>query len=346
MNSSILAEPILLSGFSSGNFTDLPAGFALTFIAAAFTTLVIPAAHRFDIIRNSEPFSVPPETCGFFFPLYNTTFTLRARSAMPFLDYFAFELPTDCYESYISTKADDRLRIRPLRDEAENKQICFLHFFFGSGTVNLSIPSPFSRITVLHLASSIRYISESAESEILKKRTLPLLFTILIGLHERGVLKIALKMKQSEPSPFIRIRIVRNEAENHGDVVPLLNLSAYSLPTEEDVIDVRFANLKAANEQIGDEHQSPDLNGSVDGSDNAHKNSGRYIIETATIGVAILMVLGGIYGFYFIRSKRVVRKGVLGQVERKSLSRTEDPLHSHTEHVPLTRDSHPRQQLF
>jgi hypothetical protein len=312
-SSSPLGNTVILSNFSSGNFSNLPAGFHFTFIAAIVTTLVVTEVEKFDISVNSHSLPIPPDTSGFFFPLEHTQLTMRARTIIEFFHYFAYPFPTDCYETYISTGASESLKIRPVRSEAENKQICFLHLFSGHGTVNLSIPTSRSRITISPINQSNASISVYHESTSLRKRHSPALFSILVGLDERHSFTIGIKMKGNHKSAVIRLRYGKMDVENGAEIAPLINLSAYSPVTEEDLFDVRFSKLKMqtlSTQRTQLNHRSDNLTVSLNLTNGMKKGSGKYILVFGAIfGLVELVILIGLYAIPAIQAKSTFVRG-------------------------------------
>jgi hypothetical protein len=240
-------QQIEISGFLSGNFTNVPLGFTFMFLVAASTVLILPQASSCKIgVKRAQGSSetFPADTVGFVCTAISAELFVTARESIDTFSYVANTFPNHCYEIYISTRRSETVRIRPLRDAMADQTICFLHASAGKVSVNLTIPDSQNLVKICDPRLKHGVGNEYRRSTYVTGHELPLLFSIFIGKGDRGELKISVRgKKRVSQQGFVRVRARKDEVERDTKVIPLVGLSEYQPPAAEGLFDVRFSKM-------------------------------------------------------------------------------------------------------
>jgi hypothetical protein len=152
--------------------------------------------------------------------------------------------------------------------------------------------------------------------------TLPALFAITIDKQSKTFIKISVQSGGAEKAAtFVRTKLVKKDLP--AAYVPLINISTYSPPGEDDLFQIKFRHLRAPpHGQVPPEHEANDWKPPDESKEikeklldpfdedlaapKAQKGQPFDFVMVVAILFTILVILGFacIYGIYVIRSKQ------------------------------------------
>lgn len=160
--------PLVLSGFTQGNWTSVPAGNTFVFTVFSAMLLILCQAHLFDLNFTHATFA-GRIIGGFFFPRQRTELALKAREEIPFFSYAAMPVPDSCSTAYVSTKLSEKVTVKVFRESA-HKEICYFHAADSQRTLDIS-PFDGTRISLAYGHPSQKSYRRNSRNRIALQRS-------------------------------------------------------------------------------------------------------------------------------------------------------------------------------
>jgi hypothetical protein len=231
----------VLSGFTQGNWTFVPAGNTFVFTVFSAMLLILCQAHLFNLNFTHASFA-DRIIDGFFFPSQRTELALKAREAIPFFSYAAMPVPDSCSTVYVSTKLSEKVTVKVFRESA-HKEICYFHAADSQRTLDIS-PFDGTRISLAygHPSQKSRF-TKVISSKFSQPYRAPTLFRISPKRRTKRCLVIDIKSHDSQgTSSFVRLQFRRSETGQ--SILPLFNLTENLHQAKGNPYQIKFLSKK------------------------------------------------------------------------------------------------------